>query len=146
MLADFVDVVETGESFVTLDKRNKIFLIPGADFRVLDSNGCDGDGALLQLPPDTGTTLEIWIRLVGKPDSRIEAYLCAQTGNVIVCSTDKLVKTRLTGKGEPSFTNATNALLDLNGKPLFDASLQDFFWVWNTTGNPHAQAWFVDPS
>jgi len=150
VLADFVDDVDTGDTFVDLDKRNKIFLVPGTDFRVLDSNACDSDGALLQLAPETGTEYEVWVRLVGPPDSRIDAYLCARDPNQatddIVCSSTHLMKTRLTGKGQPSFTNATNHLLDINGTPLFDEDLQDYFWVWNTVGKPHAQVWIIDPA
>ncbi len=148
VLADFVDDVQTGDALVDLDRRNKIFLTPGDDFRVLESNACDSDGALLRLPSDVSMEYEVWVRLVGKPNSGIEAYACgidtALTGDEIVCSTEKLVKTRYTGKGEPSFTNATNALLWIQGQPIFDEDLENFFWVWNTTGRPHAQVWFVD--
>ncbi len=138
-----------GTSFVDLDKRNKIFLTPGDDWRVLESNACDDDGALLQLPSDVSMEYDVFVRLVGKPGSGVEAYACAVDPellgiNDIICSSDKLVKTRYTGKGEPSFTKATNALLFVKGTPLFDESLTDYFWVWNTTGRPHAQVWFVD--
>src|SRR5687767_11640861 len=37
-----------------LDKRNKIFLQEG-DFRVIDGNACDNDGALFQLPANPFT-------------------------------------------------------------------------------------------
>src|SRR3989304_7204123 len=40
VLADFVDDVQTGESFVDLDRRNKIFLVPGPVFRGLESTAC----------------------------------------------------------------------------------------------------------
>ena len=63
------------------------------------------------------------------------------------------MKTRMTGKGQPSFTNATSQLLFITnpllatcagGKcGLFDPSLQDFFWNWNTEGKAHAQLFFV---
>ena len=155
VLADFTNDAKTGDLIVDLDKRNLIYLTPGDDFRVLDSNACapDGDGALLQLPPMVSTDFELWIRLVGKPETAVEAFTCANVLGeaTIICSTDKFAKTRMTGKGEPSFSNATNQLLFLTNAllgcspcKLFDPTLEDFFWVWNTTGNPHAQAWFVE--
>lgn len=152
VLADFTDDVQTGESYVTLDKRNKIFLTPGGDFRVLDSLACDSNGATLQLPPGTGDDFQIWVRLVGKPNSGISAYLCRSddadtvdpADDTIVCSASQYTRTRLTGKGQPSFTNATSQLLHVGSESLFDEELEDYFWVWNTTGRPHAQVWFID--
>ena len=69
----------------------------------------------------------------------------------LICSTDKLVRTRMTGKGEPRSTNETNTLLKLvnagigrNPCDLFDPNLQDFFWRWGATGRPHAQLVFIE--
>src|SRR5262249_41359089 len=135
-------------------------LTPGPDFQVLDGNACDSDGALLQLPPDVSATFQVWVRLVGKPGSGIDAFTCGQIPNTtdIVCSTTTFMKTRLNGKtGKPSFTDATSALLQLTltaaelgattcgttPVKLFDNCLENFFWVWDTTGRPHAQVWFV---
>ena len=126
-----------------LDKTNKIFIISGPDFRVLNSNACEPtDGARLQLPPQAPTDYNVFVRLVGKPDSTVTAFSCATLGTEIVCGTS-FAKTRLTGKGEPSFTNVTNNLLKINGTQIFDPGFEDAFWVWNTTGRPHAQVWFV---
>lgn len=151
VLASFTDNVATGDSYVTLDKRNKIFLVPGSDFRVLDSLGCDSNGAALRLPPASGSLFDVYVRLVGKPNSAINAYLCRSDDQATGDPSDDLVvcggnyaRTRLTGKGQPSFTNATNQLLTINGDPLFDEELEDYFWVWNTSGKPHAQVWFVE--
>jgi hypothetical protein len=127
-----------------VDKRNKIYIAPGPDFRVLNSNACEPTvGARLQLPPYAPTDYNVFVRLVGKPDSTVTAFSCATLGTEIVCGTS-FTKTRLTGKGEPSFTNVTNNLLRINGMQIFDAGFEDAFWVWNTTGRPHAQVWFVD--
>jgi hypothetical protein len=129
-----------------VDKRNKIFISSGPDFRVLKSNACEPtDGARLQLPPLAPTAYNVFVRLVGPPDSRVTAFSCATLGTDIVCGTS-FMKTRLTGKGEPSFTNVTNNLLRINGTQIFDPSFEEAFWVWNTTGRPHAQVWFVDCS
>jgi hypothetical protein len=130
----------------TLDKRNKIFISSGPDFRVLNSNACEPtEGARLQLPPQAPTDYNVFVRLVGKPDSTVTAFSCATllALNQIVCATS-FTKTRMTGKGEPSFTNVTNNLLRINGTQIFDTGFEDAFWVWNTTGRPHAQVWFVD--
>jgi hypothetical protein len=132
----------------TLDKTNKIFIVPGPDFQVLRSNACNSpDGAQLQLPPQAPTAFNVFVRLVGNPGSEINPFSCATllATNQIVCGT-ALAKTRLTGKGEPSFTNYTNQLLRINGIQIFDSGFEEVFWVWNTTGRPHAQVWFVDCS
>jgi hypothetical protein len=159
--ADFTSSVMPGQFQVNVnDKENLILLTPGLDFQVLDGNACDSDGALLQLPPDVSATFQVWVRLVGKPGSGIDAFTCAQIPgtNDIVCSTTTFMKTRLNGKnGPPTFTSATDALLQLTltaGElgmtacattpvKLFDNCLENFFWVWDTTGRPHAQVWFV---
>lgn len=146
--ADFTDTNVVGNTKVNLTKTNKIFLTPGETFRVLRSNACNTTtGARLQLPPETGDEFQVWVRLVGPPDSSIDVFLCAvdPDTDLIVCDSDHLAKTRLTGKGEPSFTDATNALLRFGALPLFDEGLEDYFWSWNTSGKPHAQVWFVDP-
>jgi hypothetical protein len=132
----------------TLDKTNKIFIVSGPDFRVLSSNACNSpDGAALQIPPQAPTAFNVFVRLVGKPDSTVTAFSCATLSGTttIVCGTS-FTKTRLTGKGEPSFTNVTNNLLRINGTQIFDTGFEETFWVWDTTGRPHAQVWFVDCS
>ena len=153
VLGTFTDEVLTPGGILdaatfTLDKRNKIFIISGPDFRVLNSNACDPtDGARLQLPPQAPTEFNVFVRLVGKPDSTVTAFSCATllAFNQIVCGTS-FTKTRLTGKGEPSFTNVTNNLLKIGALQIFDPGFEEAFWVWNTFGRPHAQVWFVDCS
>ena len=161
VLAGFTDS-PNGTQVVNLNKTNKIFLAPATDFSIPDGNACDGDGAQVELPSDVSTTYEVYVRLVGKPNSRIDVSTCAVdttglvtgTTGTVLCSTDNFVKTRMTGKGEPSFTNATSQLLYITnpalatlcdgGKcSLFDQNLQEYFWNWNTVGRPHAQLWFV---
>jgi hypothetical protein len=161
VLANFKDS-PGGTLFASIDKTNKIFLTPSTDFSIVDGNACDGDGAIVDLPSNVATTYEVYVRLVGQPNSKIDVSTCAVdttgvitgTAGTVLCSTDNFVKTRMTGKGEPSFTNATSQLLYITnpllttvcagGKcNLFDSNLQDFFWNWNTVGRPHAQLWFV---
>jgi hypothetical protein len=151
VLGTFTDAVLTANgtydaATFEVDKRNKIFISSGPAFRVLNSNACEPtDGARLQLPPQAPTDYNVFVRLVGKPESTVTAFSCATLGTEIVCGTS-FAKTRLTGKGEPSFTNVTNNLLRINGTQIFDPGFEDAFWVWNTTGRPHAQVWFVDCS
>jgi hypothetical protein len=161
VLANFTDNPD-GSQFASIDKTNKIFLTPSTDFSVADGNACDGNGAIVDLPSNVATTYEVYVRLVGQPSSKIDVSTCGVdttgvltgTAGTVLCSTDHFVKTRLTGKGQPSFTNATSQLLSISnpllatvcasGKcNLFDPNLQDFFWNWTTQGRPHAQLWFV---
>jgi len=126
-------------------------LVPGDDFRVLDSNACDdgGDapGAVLQLAVNENETVyyDLWIRLVGPPDSGIDVQICATDPadyDYVVCETDNYVKVR--DSDRPTFTNATSKLLRFQGDPLFSSDYENYFWGWNTTGKPHAQLWFVE--
>src|SRR5262244_3894863 len=118
VLAKFTDSPNWTQ-FTSLDKTNKIFLTPAADFSIEDGNACDGDGAIVDLPTDVSTTYEVFIRLVGKPGSKIDVSTCGVdttglvtgTAGTALCSTDNFVKMRMTGKGQPSFTNATSQLL-----------------------------------
>jgi hypothetical protein len=156
VLANFNDSTVPNED-LNLTKTNAIYLTPGAGFQVLDGNACNANGGLLQLPPDVASTFQIWVRLVGKPGSGIDVSTCATIAGTttIVCSADALVKTRMTGKGQPSFTNATAALTTIINSALttslcgtgtvslFNTCLQNYFWDWDTLGHPHAQVWFV---
>lgn len=158
VLADFSKIV-SNQDLNTLTKVNSIFLTPSIDgtFQVLDGNACNSNGALVQLPQTVSSLYEVWVRLVGQPGSAIDVTTCAtpQGSTTIICSTDNLAKTRLTGKGQPSFWNATSSLLFISNplltgttcgtstEPLFGGCLTNFFWNWDTTGRPHAQVWFV---
>jgi hypothetical protein len=138
---------------------NSIFLTPSTDgtFQVLDGNACNTDGALIQMPQTVSSTYEVWVRLVGQPNSGIDVTTCATPvgSSTIICSTDNFARTRMTGHGQPVFTNATSSLLFItnplltgttcgtSNEPLFAGCLDNFFWNWDTTGRPHAQVWFV---
>jgi len=162
VLAGFTDSIPDKTLLKDIIQTNKIFLgptLPLTDPAVTDGNACDGDGAAMTLPSDISTTYEVFVRLVGQPNSKIDVSTCAvdTTGAVttipgaVLCSTDHFIKTRYTGKGEPSFTNATSQLLTISNPllcsgtcPLFAADYLNYFWDWNTPlGRPHAQLWFV---
>lgn len=123
----------------SLVKTNKIFLTPapeGESFQVLDGNACDSSGAAFQLPTDVYTQYSVYIRLVGKPGSKIGVTLCAtelgqcisnvcvggandgaacvnnnDCSDELVCSTDNVIRVRT--KGKSSFTNVTDELLTM---------------------------------
>ncbi len=155
----------------------------GNIFQVIDGNACSKGGAEFMLPANpyncgTGITNDpacinedltfqeyrVFVRLVGKPKSGIGVTTCAgetvinpDTGlpeDIIVCSTENVVKVRMTGKSREQFEDVSKQLLtvcldtDGNGTcdiryPLFAAPLSDYFWQWNTSGKAHAQLVFV---
>jgi len=147
---------------VNLSKTNQIYLEPG-DFNVVDGNACNKGGALLNLPLDVATTYDVYVRLVGKPQTGIDVTTCADEGlvdidgdgtleDVIMCSTESVVEMRATGK--PVAVKVTQELLticlDTDGDTecdvrynLFDPALENYFWQWNTTGQAKAQLIFV---
>jgi hypothetical protein len=133
--------------FVPLAGRTRINLSQG-DFAVLDANGTDGTAAF-QLPaPDPDgdgvTSYRVFARALGKPGGQARVTTCATdvaTGE-LVCSTDSLLAVRT--KGKQSFTDVSKQLLfvtaDIDGDgvvetvPLFDDSLQGFFWDFDNQG------------
>lgn len=134
--------------FMPLTGRSRINLTEGADFAVLDANGTDG-AAAFQLPnPDPDgdgvTSYRVFARALGKPGGQARVTTCATdvaTGE-LVCSTDSLVAVRT--KGKQTFTDVSKQLLfitaDIDGDgtletvPLFDDSLQGFFWDFDNQG------------
>ncbi len=159
-------------------KTNTIALTPGTDFQVLDGNACSKEGAVFQLSPDpytcptddpyclnTDPTFQeyrVFVRLVGKPKTAIGVTTCASetvtvdgvAQDIIVCSTENVVKVRYTGKNREQFDDISKELLticlDTNSDglcdiryPLFAAPLFDYFWQWNTQGKAHAQLVFI---
>ena len=141
--------------FVPLNGSTQILLSQG-DFAVLDSNGTDGSAAF-QLPnPDptnTGTTTySVFVRALGKPGGSSSTTTCATdpTTGQLFCSVFSSVQTRT--KGQQTFTNVSKELLfifaDINGDgklervPLFDSSLQGFFWQYDNNGLKNLQMRF----
>jgi hypothetical protein len=152
--------------FVKLDGKSKIMLGEGEEFRVLDANGTDGNGARFQLPcpdPDNDgvTVYTVWARALGKPGGSAGIGTCAydlpeEEGEdpVLVCSTHVLTMER-TGK-RSKFENVSKELLyiyaDVDGDglperlPLFDDALQDYFWNYDNHGLKLAQFRFYEMS
>jgi hypothetical protein len=134
---------------VPLHGQCKIALSPG-DFQVLDANCLDG-GAGFQLPnpvaSTTSTTVttvySVWARALAKPGGSSSTTTCAYdlTGT-LVCSTGQYVMVQTRKNGQSVFSNVTADLLFvsqcIDGKltrtPLFDSTLQDYFWQYDNTG------------
>lgn len=133
--------------FVALSGKTKIMLAEGP-FKVLDANGTDGT-ASFQLPnPDPEndgvTEYSVFTRALGKPGGSSTMTTCATdptTGDEY-CSIYSTVSTRT--KGKSSFRNVSRELLyayvDLDGDgsveryPLFDGSLEDYYWDYDNNG------------
>ena len=107
---------------------------------------------------------QVFIRLVGAKDTGVGITTCADEAvdldgdliveDLIVCSTENVIKMRSTGKGSMKFDDVTKELLtlclDTDGDtvcdsryPLFANELEDYFWQWNTSGKAHAQLVFI---
>ncbi|KKR79761.1 MAG: hypothetical protein UU26_C0033G0001, partial [Candidatus Daviesbacteria bacterium GW2011_GWC1_40_9] len=94
------------------------------------------------------TTYSVWVRALGKPGGKSTMTPCATyidpTTGVAEewCSTSQLVSVRTSGK--QSFSDVSKLLLyvyvDLDGDgtieryPLFDPTLQDYFWSYDNQG------------
>ena len=167
---------QAGKYATELTKNNTINLAPSTDsnFHVTDGNAC-GSGkssATLELPITTDncdpcdlsnpefTEYQVFVRLVGGPNTGIGATSCATdagvdgvlgtTDDMIICSTENVVELRTAGK-KPRYTDYTKELLTMvvdlgNGLErvgIFDPRLLDYFWQWNTQGKAHAQLVFI---
>jgi hypothetical protein len=143
--------------FVPRDGNTKINLSEGP-FEVLDANGTDGSAGF-QLPspdPDNDglTSYSVFARALGKPGGSSTTTTCATdpSDGELVCSLESMVLVRSTGKS--SFTNVSKQLLyvyaDLDGDgtveryPLFDSSLEDYFWEYDNQGLHLAQLRFYE--
>jgi hypothetical protein len=142
-----------GTLALTLDKRNKIFLVPGDDFQVLDGSGCDG--ASFMLP--TNSCYSVYARALGTPGGYANVTTCAIDNNgtpndpsddVVVCSMNTLNPNRT--KGSQKFQDVTKQLTTitfvLNGVTttvnLFDTALYNYFWNYDNHGLRLAQLRF----
>ena len=163
-------------------RTNTIALTQGADFQVIDGNACSKGGAEFMLPANpytcptddpyclnTDPTFQeyrVYVRLVGKPNTAIGVTTCAvdpldpatEDDDIIVCSTENVIKVRSTGKDAMRFDDVSKELLticldtmidgNLDGNcdiryALFDPALYSYFWQWNTQGKAHAQLVFI---
>lgn len=138
---------------VPLQGKCQIDLSQGT-FEVLDDNCTDGT-ASFQLPnPDPTnsgtTTYSVWVRALGKPGGSSSQTTCAtDSTGTLVCSIYQSVQMRT--KGQQTFTNVSMQLLyiyyynstgQLVRVPLFDSSLQNFYWQYDNNGLRNLQLRF----
>lgn len=145
--------------FVRLHGKTKILLSEG-DFDVVDADGTDGT-ARFQLPnPDPegdGTSAyRVMVRALGTPGGWAALTTCVEDadlvleGDQVYCPTSSTVITRDSKK--PRWENVTRDLLyleiDIDGDgrielvPLFDDSLEGYYWDYDGNGLRVAQMRF----
>jgi hypothetical protein len=149
--------------FVSLEGKTKIMLGIG-EFKVLDANGTDGNGAKFQLPcPDTNddgvTEYSVWLRTPGNRGGSASMVTCAMETDPLteteeeVCSVLMYDLTMRTGgKANNKFTNVSKELLyvyadlgdGIQRYPLFDEALHDYFWSYDNNGLKLAQFRFYE--
>lgn len=160
--------------FVPLNGKSKIMLTEGQEpfeFQVVDCVATNNDPAEFMLPnpdPDDDgvTAYSVFLRVLGKPGGDIIMDTCATdplTGEVL-CSDEKVVKVRETGKGKQRFDNVSKELLyvyawvctDVDAitgdctayeymrVPLFSDKLEDYLWQYDNNGVRIAQLRFYE--
>jgi hypothetical protein len=142
-------------------------LAEGGDFKVLDANGTDGNGAKFQLPnPDPDgdgiTVYSVFARALGTPGGKSNTTTCAMgpgedgilgtADDEELCSVTTLTLER--SKGKSSFENVSKELLyvyaDIDGDgtlermALFDDRLQGYFWDYDNKGMRIVQLRFYE--
>ncbi len=126
-------------------------------FAVLDDNCTDGTaGYQLPNPDPTNsgyTTYSVFVRALGKPGGSSSTTTCATdpTTGTLYCSIYSSVETRT--KGQQTFTNVSKELLyvyyyDSKGNlvrvPLFDSSLENYYWQYDNNGLRNLQMRFYE--
>ena len=126
-------------------KVNKIFLVPGDSFGVLDANATDPTtGAVFQLPWNVSTTWTVWARALGKPGGSSKTTTCATvtvvidattgaTGEEILCSLSTTLT--MTRTKNAKFENVTSNLLFITYTvdPALDTALATCLGITTTT-------------
>lgn len=152
--ADFaLAVIAHGNKVPDMSHFNDILLTSNDSmdfFQVLDGNACDGDPAVLEFPIEVATKYELFIKLLGKPDEKTAATVCARDllglidggafAGELVCNVGT-VKVRQHGNNP--YENVTDELLFLFGVPLFDEDFEGWFWDWSATEKAKSRIVFV---
>lgn len=144
--------------FIVQGGKTQILLQEGA-FSVIDRNGTDGKASLSLPNPDPQnlgkSEYSVFMRLVGKPGSKIDMSTCAyDAAGALFCNQDTVSMERITGTSR--FQNVSQDLLyiyadiNLDGivdrVPLFDSRLKDYFYDVDSSGRLHAQLRFCPVS
>jgi len=127
----------------------KIWLVPGADFAVIDADGTDGSARLQLMDPCPGNTTttvyRIFVRALGKPggSANMTSGFTDEYGNYWY-SLEQVTLTRQKGKSVFSdktlelttiYVDMTNDSIDNHVRYyLFDNELWQYFWDYDNAG------------
>jgi hypothetical protein len=146
--------------FVPLRGKASIWLTEG-DFRVLDANGTDQDGAAFQLPAadadcDGNSDYSVYVRGLGAPGGRgtIQTCFVDKATGELLCQAGGEVTVVERTRGKQLFTNESKKLLtvvfdvdgdgDLERTPLFGDDSFGYAWDYTNEGLRLAQMRFYD--
>ncbi len=117
----------------------------GDSFEIRDGNACDADPAELLLPTLVATEWDVFITLIGKLGSKVDAALCAtvEVEEDVFEELCSITTVKIRTKGKKSYVNVTDELLLIDGIPIFDEDLEGEFWDWVTQGQAKARLVFV---
>jgi len=143
--------------FVPLNGNAKIYLQEG-DFRVIDANGTDGDGAKFQLPAadadcDGYSDYSVYVRELGAPGGSAVMTTCLEDEfGEVYCSSESVELERK--KGKSTARNVSKELLTVLiydedrdrwiRTPLFGDDSYGYLWDYNNNGLRLAQLRFYD--
>jgi len=145
--------------FVKLWGSTKIYLQQG-DFKVVDANGTDSNGATFQLPAadadcDGWSDYGVFVRELGTPGGGATMTTCLydkQDPTITYCSSESVSLLRQSGK--PRTQEVTKKLLtvlydidgdtDLDRTPLFGDDSYGYLWDYANRGLRLAQLRFYD--
>jgi len=143
--------------FVPLNGNAKIYLQEG-DFRVIDANGTDGDGAKFQLPAadadcDGYSDYSVYVRELGAPGGSAVMTTCLEDEfGEVYCSSESVELVRR--KGKSTARNVSKELLTVLiydedrdrwiRTPLFGDDSYGYLWDYDNNGLRLAQLRFYD--
>ena len=143
--------------FVPLYGNAKIYLQEG-DFRVIDANGTDGDGAKFQLPAadadcDGYSDYSVYVRELGAPGGSAVMTTCLEDEfGEVYCSSESVELERK--KGKSTARNVSKELLTVLiydedrdrwiRTPLFGDDSYGYLWDYDNNGLRLAQLRFYD--
>jgi hypothetical protein len=146
--------------FVKLWGTTKIYLTEG-DFKVLDANGTDSNGAAFQLPAadadcDGYSDYSVFVRALGQPGGGAVMTTCLYDKQTLeeYCSSESVTTPLQRSPGKSTFSNVTKELLtvlydidddgDLDRTPLFGDDSYGYLWDYENSGLRLAQLRFYD--
>jgi hypothetical protein len=145
--------------FVKLWGKSTIYLQQG-DFKVIDANGTDSNGATFQLPYadadcDGWSDYGVFVRELGTPGGSATMTTCLYDATDTYCSSESVSLSRdVSVTGKPKTQQVTKELLtvlydidgdtDLDRTPLFGDDSYGYLWEYQNSGLRLAQLRFYD--